>query len=128
MEPHGYVELSWHDQLLTVIANESFNCEGIEQGVAQSVAAIEHRACDEFVRLEVLGEQVMTTRQGIELITAHYRWCLQHRAKAIAVVSPNANMFGHLFESLSVEPRFGIFKNQQQALVWLEQHLSTPSA
>ena len=89
MKAHGYADLSWNKNVLTLDAYGPFNEEGIKLVFEQVKESVLNKNIKHWCRIEKLDEETMGSALTLSFVNELYLWADKHGCYATAVIISN---------------------------------------
>ncbi len=114
MKAHGYADLSWYKNVLTMDIHGPFNDEGVMLSIKHMKKSVLNKNLKLWYRIEKLDTEAMGSPLTMEIVNEMYLWADNHGCRATAVVvsnliqkksiagvleGKNANVFHHIDEA-----------------------------
>jgi len=99
MDPHGYVDIEWHNNVLIVRTTGPFNVEGIQIAYQKIIDAVADKNLSEWHRVDFLDNATLGSPAVMKVIGRSYKWSEKHQdCHKVAVCCSNQiqiNMMNH---------------------------------
>lgn len=118
MIQHGNIKFKWIEDVLVIETQGSFNEEGILAAIAEFKECILNSDFSSWYRLENWND-AMGAPEVFELIYELYQWSNEKGCQATAVVITNCIQESVVKENMPND--VGVFRDQEQAMVWLKK-------
>ena len=89
MKAHGYADLSWNNDVLTLDVYGPFNEEGVKLVYGQVKDSVLNKKIKHWCRIEKLDEETMGSPLVVSFVNELYLWADKHGCYATAVIISN---------------------------------------
>ena len=117
MDPHGYVELIWQQNVLIVKTHGPFNLEGVKIAYDDIVKTVESKGFDSWHRVDFLDNHTLGSPDVMKVIGKSYKGsCSSALCKSVSVCCSTALQF-FMMEQFVKEAHLAIsvFDNEADA-------------
>lgn len=87
--PHGTVDIEWHDNVLVLRCHGPYNSEGIGQSIALTKADVAEKAFEHWYRIDILDDETLGSPEVVQLIGEFYVWCMHNQCTEAVIVCSN---------------------------------------
>jgi len=120
MKAHGYADLSWNNDVLTLDVYGPFNEEGIKLVFEQVKESVLNKNIKHWCRIEKLDEETMGPAVTLSFVNELYLWADKHGCYATAVIISNL-IQAQAIEGVLKDKNVRLFHHIDEAQKWIFQ-------
>ena len=120
MKAHGYADLSWEKNVLTLDVYGPFNEEGVKLVFQHVKESVLNKKIKRWCRIEKLDEETMGSALAVSFVNELYVWADQHGCYATAVIISNLIQAQAITDVLKGK-NAKLFHHIDEAQKWISQ-------